>query len=965
MSARMPGPLRRLLRQPLRAVAIGLLGLTALASAGIHSAASAVLQQTLDENWRGTYDILVTPRGAATDIDGALPPNTLSTGPQGLTVRQWEQVSELEGVEVAAPIGEVLAPAVRYGAGSLVIPAGAIEGAESVPQGFRIAVTYTTDDGLGERIVDRSEVRLIVDERADQAGDEAYRECLRSEGGFAGFAVDPVDYPELSAALCAAAHPHSGLLVATPVHGVWHDYSANRNQDHIVVDMTPAPLPVMRIALVDPAAERALLGEAGAFLDPLLVGEASARTSIDDIRAWADSAGSPFATELRGINPWMLEPTIGGEVFESEAAKAELERLFRHNGADLEGLWRDGWEGQVFIPVLVAEQEVAPLTVKIDIFSVGSVEHSGGYELLEPVPPAFDAEGTPIAHLTGDVSALLNPLGASAEPMSWPGTDAQAPLRQWQILAALHATGKAEAPLYERGAEGISWAPGGYALPVRLPVEFGRTSAGALAASASGEEIGAEAAYTVPRLQWEAGFDAGVFFAPLGTFDAGSLAMNEAAAIHVPLGAYDPVGSTVTGGPHAGATMSPGVSGFGLVSARTAAIASIHSAGVWQDTAPISAIRVRVAGVDAYTAEGRDRVLAVAQEIEGLGFSATVVAGSSPTDIGISVDGYAFGAADPAARQTIAPLGTITQRWSELGAAARVSLSIGGATLAILGIALAASVLLLGAVQIAGIPGRREQAAIMREGGFTRGRIARWFAAEEAPGIVAVALIGAAAIGISGGTRIAQLAAVVVIGVVLLAAVAGVVAGSQGRARTRVRDLRSRRLGARSIVAFGARQSVVHPLTSLVHLLANALVGLASAALAATAINGWEAAGSSNLALLALSWQLAPQLALGVIGVLCSVLLARLTRRIDLVRRSAQWSLLRAAGWTSGQLRTAQRTEGVTVIVPALAIAGVLAWLGASWSEAMPGWLGAAIAIAAGLLAALLTFSAGRKGDAP
>lgn len=197
----MPGPLRRLVRQPLRIAAVVLLGVTALAAAGVHSAAAGMLQATVDDNWRGDYDILVTANGELADVDGMLPPNALAGPEKGLSLKQWQTVQALDGVDVAAPIGEILVPGLRRSNVSLRIPESLLR-ASSEPRAFRLTTTYTTDDGLGERIVDRRSVPVFLDGAQQPSGTAtAYDECRQHVMfGLTGdrtVALDPARYPAL------------------------------------------------------------------------------------------------------------------------------------------------------------------------------------------------------------------------------------------------------------------------------------------------------------------------------------------------------------------------------------------------------------------------------------------------------------------------------------------------------------------------------------------------------------------------------------------------------------------------------------------------------------------------------------------------------------------------------------------------------------------------------------------------
>jgi hypothetical protein len=398
------------------------------------------------------------------------------------------------------------------------------------------------------------------------------------------------------------------------------------------------------------------------------------------------------------------------------------------------------------------------------------------------------------------------------------------------------------------------------------------------------------------------------------------------------------------------------------VSPRTVAIGSLDSVADWPDGAPVSAVRVRVGDIDGYTTPAQERVVAVAQAIEELGFRATIVAGSSPSPQQVRVLDYAFGTADGDA-QTVGELGTIEQSWSELGAAARAELSLSAATLAGLVIALAAAVVLLGAVQLAGIPGRRVQATALRELGFPRGRIARWYLAEEAPTLLGLGAVAAVAVVLSGGSTLS----VQTIGVAGAAAVGlsvlAVVVGSRPAGLPRVRRRRSNRRGVPSVAAFGARQVMLHPLASLLHFGGILLVGLSGGALAAGLLRGREESGRSILARLLSDTLFVPQVALGVVGVAAGIALVALVRRIDLRRRATQWQTLHAAGWTSGQLALAQRVEGLLVVVPGVLLAAAAAWFGtALLAPDVEPWIVAIVTGGCAAATAAVSILAAREG---
>ncbi|WP_217181933.1 hypothetical protein [Streptomyces sp. AC495_CC817] len=949
---RIPSGLRRLGRQPLRAGAVVLLAATTVAAAGAQHTASVILQSTIDENWRGTYDILVTASDDLAALDGALPPNALAGSGAGLGIDDWERIQALDGVGVAAPIGEILVPSLSSDTARLLIPREVAK-ASTEPQAYRLTVTYATDDGLGERIIDRSEVPLIVDGREDPYNDpQEIEDCKNNTTGYGWnsettFDIDRYRYPDLMEDICNSAISRA-IRAATLVDGAeWSLSPAMPGTDVIPFRLPTAPRPVTRITLVDPQAERELLGERGAFLDPLVSVEDAAQQDVDAVLDWAEQSGSEYSARITDSLAQLLDIQTSGMTPE---AAADLQRLMADNGADLDTRIRELSFRSGIVPLLVSDAEIAPLTLKVEIEHVGTtLRADSGYELLPGTAP--EVVGTSV----GDVSGLLNPFTAGNESLNWPGADQRlAGDDVWNVLQ-LGAIGRSEPSSYAMSPEGPVLEPSGYTSAMRR--EFDATDPLALAAEPL---AGGEAAYTDPRLMREYEEGRRTAALPIGSFDPAVLGA-DVAVNHVPLGAYAPVDSRVVDGEHQGVMMRPGPSGLGLVSARTVAIAPIGSAELWNDEAPISSIRVRVAGVDHYGPEGRERVLDVAREIEDAGYTATIVAGSSPRETDVLVDGYLFGSTDPVASPQVGSLGAVAQKWSELGAASRVELATTTTAWTMLGIALGTGLLLLAAAQFAAIPARRGQAVVLREIGFARARIVRWFAAEELPALAVVAVIAAAAWALSGFAPYAGIAAGVSVAVLSVSSVLAVGA-SAAAPPPRVRSARSRRLGARSVWGFGLRQAAVHPLTSLVHIAAIVIVGVASAALAETLISGRTLAGTTGLALLVNTQLLLPQLALGAVGVVGGLLLSRLIRRLDLERRAEQWAVLRAAGWTARQLAAAQFAEGILIVAPALALSAAAA-LGAG---VLLGWAGGPApvlaALAAGVVSASITFITRRRG---
>jgi putative ABC transport system permease protein len=82
----------------------------ALAASGILLAATtslAIVHQTVDAGWRGTYDLLVRPAGAPSitvEAGEVVPLDYLGLRTSGITREQWQRIAQLPDVEIAAPV---------------------------------------------------------------------------------------------------------------------------------------------------------------------------------------------------------------------------------------------------------------------------------------------------------------------------------------------------------------------------------------------------------------------------------------------------------------------------------------------------------------------------------------------------------------------------------------------------------------------------------------------------------------------------------------------------------------------------------------------------------------------------------------------------------------------------------------------------------------------------------------------
>ncbi|HEX5415040.1 MAG TPA: hypothetical protein VFZ25_05190, partial [Chloroflexota bacterium] len=108
-----PSALRRLIRnRPMLIAVVVLLGL-GVGATGMSQLTQIRLTETVNRNWRGAYDILVTPRSerttaGAANTSGLIEPDFLAYGGHGgISFSQLNVIRGIAGVAVAAPVTTV------------------------------------------------------------------------------------------------------------------------------------------------------------------------------------------------------------------------------------------------------------------------------------------------------------------------------------------------------------------------------------------------------------------------------------------------------------------------------------------------------------------------------------------------------------------------------------------------------------------------------------------------------------------------------------------------------------------------------------------------------------------------------------------------------------------------------------------------------------------------------------------
>jgi putative ABC transport system permease protein len=369
---------------------------------------------------------------------------------------------------------------------------------------------------------------------------------------------------------------------------------------------------------------------------------------------------------------------------------------------------------------------------------------------------------------------------------------------------------------------------------------------------------------------------------------------------------------------------------------------------------PISVIRVRVAGVTGAGPLSRERINAVAQQIEQrTGLDVDVVAGSSPSPVTIDV---------PAGKFSQPPL-TLSQNWVKEGVAIAILRAVDKTSVALYVLILVVCGLFVGNAATAAVRGRRRELGVLAAVGWRRSRLFAAVLGELAAigvtaGVVAAAVSVpvSAALGLDASPERALLAvpAAIVVAVAgglapaWLAARADPVASvrppvlAAGRARqprgiTSLALLNVARTPGRTavgVVSLAVGIGAVTMLTAVTFAFRGLVVGSLLGDAVAVQVRGVDyiAAGATVL--------------LGVLAVADVVFL-------NIRERAAELATIRSFGWRDSELARLVITEGAIIgVTGSLAGAG-LGLAAASWfAGALPARLIviAAAAVAAGVI---------------
>ncbi len=883
------------------------------------SAAATVQQVRVDgaieANFRPAYDILVRPRGSRTALEderGVVRPNYLSGLFGGITTAQLDDVRATGHVELAAPIAML-----GYTKVQVVQTVDLTDRVDPAArtQLFRLAPTWIADRGL--TLIDDAPKYVYV--TRNPVHPEKFVVGVQPAGRL--YADGTVMPHRMTDCLTNLEVREDGskveLCLRSGRMGGGSGTTATE-RTHMVVRRI---LPDGRFAEPDPFGDRET--------DRLVV---QVSWSVMVLAAAVDPAAE---ASLVGLD----DATVAGRYLRESDRPAP-----RPDSNPLPEL-DDSHTG---VPVLAADRPYVDEQVRVSVDRLDAAAASSVADTpqTEWAPSLAAAGGTPSGP----------PFRSSGSPrLDVDGTSS--------FEASLDL-------LYQSGPTGYTAGAGGVLRPREVPLE---PDVWQIPTAGSGQTF----ADPPPPFAFDTGFrpvtraggnatGAGGFtvIEPVGTFDPGRL-RGFSPLSRLPLETYrapeasgaDAASRRALGGK----PLQPNSNPAGYLATPPLILTTLAAVGtlpVRQD-APLSAIRVRVAGVTGFNQDSLDRVRSVALRI----------ADRTGLDVDITIG------ASPAPQTVVLPAGEagrpelrLTEGWSRKGAAVVIVEAADRKSLALFGLILLVCALFLGNAVAAAVRDRRRELAVLACLGWPARRLAGVILGEVAlVGLVAGGLAAGVALPLSGvagvpvSGRHALLALPVGLGVALLAAVPPALSAARARPGAAVHP-----------AVLGVRRSRPR----------RTVLGLAMA-------NLWRVPGRTALGVVALAvgvGALTVLVALStafqddVIGTLLGDEIAARVRTVDVLaaaaavglgvlvvadvlyinlrERSAELAALWASGWSNSALLRLAGYEGLGIGLLGAVVGAGAGLLGIGWYAGRLDqgvlWLAAGIAAAAVAVAGLV-----------
>lgn len=426
----------------------------------------------------------------------------------------------------------------------------------------------------------------------------------------------------------------------------------------------------------------------------------------------------------------------------------------------------------------------------------------------------------------------------------------------------------------------------------------------------------------------------------LGTFDASRLTRFSGLS-RVPLETYEPARATPadTDSRNAlnGKDWLPSSNPAGYLAAppqmvtTLAALPSLLAGDSDQAAAPISAVRVRVAGVTGIDKVSQERIRKVAEQIAtATGLTVDITAGASPAPREITVAKGRFGR----------PALHVTEDWTVKGVAVALVRAVDRKSVLLFGLVLVVCAVFLGNAVSASVRTRRKELAVLACVGWPGWRLAALVLGEV--GLVAVAAGGlgaavslplGAAFGLEVTAGRVALAVPLVAAVALAAALPPALRAGRSHPAHALHPpahARGRARHRRTVTGMALAQLVRVPARSALGVLALA-TGVASVTLLAAVT--WAFHGSAQGTVLgdAVSLEVrGVDVAAAALTVLLGAFALADTVYLNTRERDGELAALSASGWSDGELTRLICAEGALLGL-AGSLVGAAAGLGATW----------------------------------
>lgn len=923
-SMRVSRYLSRALRSTAALLTCLLLGVTMIAASQISEQSSAVVGTAVDENWRGHYDLLVTAPGglaeAAEETDGLIEQNfSALVAEERISEAQLDQVSSLEGVEVAAPlafIGQFTNPAYEAPVG-VSIDDWSQDEFFADPRAFEGSITTYYDDGMGmSQLAQHPDGHFMItgtteaDVHFAQSADDSGSIPDAAEGIVEYPQMYVIDVPESEQCECLSL-VSTGLemesfvlpadqILPQPTMTLSPNTDPDDAQDQldegaatVFASYEVVPELHSNMVAVDPEAERALLGEDGDFYDALIEFEEVQRQLEPGPCEGGLNEDRPEGVCLADLIDAQAYPQIQKTVFEGNPRQNE------HTGTT---------DYAPIIPIIYSETEYPELHAEasfpeLAVFEGLDFAEATSYEFYQDV---LQDERPEVSEMqTVNLSEHLTPFVYEFD-VSFGLGDYPAP----DALGTSEAAGTS-ATLPGRAVRSTPSEDLAVSAPAGVQTALVNEPQGRYFLDA--QMTSSEQRYR----PWTASYDTtppqAALLAPLGSYTPGFTGAAEDAS-YVPLGIYaDAEAEIATPGSDQGAPLPPSFSGRGALLTSPGVITSMSGYEQYRGEVAADVLRVRVSGVEGYSPESLAHIEAVADQITALGLDVQIVAGSSLAPVATYL---------PEFHEDDTDLGWIIEEWTSIGAAAQTEEAQMAASWLLLVVALAGVTLLACAVYLSGTKPRRREANMLSSLGWTRARVLRWFLAEDTPLLVIVATAATVAVAVSSSqtAQITTGAAALALLVTVLAGV-GLVTAPGGQTRTRSQGS-ARPAGSPGTI--GRRLAWSSP--GAVIMLALALLVLTTTAVtfALVILTARTQAGVSRIAGLVNAEVLLPQTVLAAGAVTAGVVMFVMAIRQTLRHAQKQHRMLLTTGWSHSTLGSAIRTQLLTSIAPGAALAIII-----------------------------------------